>query len=289
MKNRFMLAPMTNTQSHEDGTLSDEEYRWLTMRAKGDFGLTMTCAAHVQAGGQGFPGQLGIFSETHVPGLSRLASGIKAEDSVAIVQLFHAGTRSPASLIGTSPVGPSKDSKSGARELGEKEVQQLVEDFIEAAVRADRAGFDGVELHGAHGYVICQFLSPESNRRTDQYGGSLDNRVRLLLEIISAVRERCRPNFIVGVRLSPERFGLQLSEMIQLARRLLSEQKIDFLDLSLWDAFKEAEEPAFRGRNLLSWFTELDRGPVRLAVAGKIQTPSDARRAMEMGVDAILL
>ena len=77
MKNRFMLAPLTNLQSHEDGRLSDEEFRWLTMRAEGGFGLTMTCAAHVQAQGQGFPGQLGIFSDAHLPGLTRLASTIR--------------------------------------------------------------------------------------------------------------------------------------------------------------------------------------------------------------------
>ena len=100
LKNRFMLAPLTNTQSHPDGKLSDDEYRWLTMRAQGGFGLTMTCAAHIQAVGQGFPGQLGIFSDDHLEGLTKLATGIKREDSLAVVQLHHAGMRSPADLIG---------------------------------------------------------------------------------------------------------------------------------------------------------------------------------------------
>ncbi len=117
MKNRFMLAPMTNTQSHADGCLSDEEYQWLTMRAQGGFGLTMTCAAHVQAIGQGFPGQLGIFSDHHIPGLTKLADGIRREQSLAIVQLHHAGMRSPMDLIGTQPVCPSDDSETGARAL----------------------------------------------------------------------------------------------------------------------------------------------------------------------------
>ena len=95
MKNRFMLAPLTNTQSHVDGRLSDEEFHWLTMRAKGGFGLTMTCAAHVQAVGQGFPGPLGIFSDDHLEGFTRLASAIKAQESIAVVQLHHAGMRPP--------------------------------------------------------------------------------------------------------------------------------------------------------------------------------------------------
>ena len=103
LKNRFILAPLTNSQSHVDGTLSDEEYHWLTKRAEGGFSLTMTCAAHVQAVGQGFPGQLGIFSDHHLEGLTRLANGIKQHNSVSLVQLHHAGMRSPTELIGEPP------------------------------------------------------------------------------------------------------------------------------------------------------------------------------------------
>ncbi|MDG1200515.1 MAG: NADH:flavin oxidoreductase, partial [Porticoccaceae bacterium] len=130
LKNRFMLAPLTNTQSHSDGRLSDDEYHWLTMRAKGGFGLTMTCAAHVQAVGQGFPGQLGVFGDEHLEGLTRLAQGIKAEDSLAVVQLHHAGMRSPAELIGQPPVCPSDNAETGAVALSTEAVEQLIEDFI---------------------------------------------------------------------------------------------------------------------------------------------------------------
>src|SRR5215510_4904013 len=99
MKNRFMLAPLTNLQSHPDGVLSDDEFRWLTKRAQGGFGLTMTCAAHVQAVGQGFPGQLGVFGDQHLEGLTRLAAAIKANGSVAALQMHHAGNRSPKDLV----------------------------------------------------------------------------------------------------------------------------------------------------------------------------------------------
>ena len=190
MKNRFMLAPLTNLQSHADGCLSDDEFHWLTLRAKGGFGLTMTCAAHVQAQGQGFPGQLGVFSDAHVEGLTRLAAAIKAEGSLAMMQLHHAGMRSPAKLTGGTPVCPSDNAETGARALTLAEVEQLAEDFIAAALRAERAGFDGVEIHGAHGYVISQFLSPEINQRTDRYGGSLENRARLLFDVVAGVRAR---------------------------------------------------------------------------------------------------
>ena len=289
MKNRFMLAPLTNQQSHEDGRMSEEEFRWLTMRAEGGFGLTMTCASHVQAIGKGFPGQLGIWSDDHLEGLTRLASAIKAQQSIAISQLHHAGMRSPAEVIGTTPVCPSDNEKTGARGLTHPEVKQLIEDFIAAAVRAEKAGFDGVELHGAHQYILCQFFSADLNRRDDEYGGSLENRSRILFEIIDGVRERCGKNFMLGVRLSAERFGIKLDDSVAIAQRLMAEDNIDFLDMSLWDVFKEPEEEERKGRTLMSYFTELERHNTRLGVAGKIRTPQDVDAALAAGADWIML
>jgi 2,4-dienoyl-CoA reductase-like NADH-dependent reductase (Old Yellow Enzyme family) len=289
MKNRLMLAPLTNLQSHPDGTLSFDEHRWLTFRAQGGFGLTMTAAAHVQRIGQGFPGQVGTFSDVHIPGLARLAEDIRKAGSLAVVQLHHAGMRSPAGLIGEAPVCPSEDAETGSRALTLEEVHQLRDDFIAAAVRADKAGFDGVEIHGAHGYVLCQFLSAQTNRRTDAYGGSPENRARLILEIIDGVRAACRADFNLGLRLSPERFGLSLMEIRDLAGRLFSEAKIDYLDMSLWDCFKEPVEEAHRGRTLMSYFTDLPRGEVRLGVAGKIMSAADARAMLDAGADFVLL
>ena len=289
MKNRFMLAPLTNLQSHPNGVLSDEEFNWLTMRARGGFGLVMTCAAHVQVLGQGFPGQLGVFSDIHLEGLSRLATEVRRHGSLAIIQLHHAGMRSPPDLIGARPVCPSNDEKTGARELSTSEVEQLAADFISAAGRAEQAGFDGVEVHGAHGYIIAQFLSAAINRREDEFGGSLDNRCRLLFEILRGIRTQCRSDFLVGVRLSPERFGLDLGEMVEVARRLLDSGLIDLLDMSLWDVFKEPEDDHYKGRSLLSYFTALDRGEVRLSIAGKIHSMKNARHALSAETDIVTL
>jgi 2,4-dienoyl-CoA reductase-like NADH-dependent reductase (Old Yellow Enzyme family) len=289
MKNRFMLAPLTNLQSHADGTLSEEEFNWLTLRARGGFGLVMTCASHVQAIGQGFPGQLGIWSDRHVQGLTRLAAELKRHGSVAAVQLHHAGLRSPATLIGEARVSASDDEKTGARALSTAEVEQLAEDFVLAALRAERAGFDGVQVHGAHGYIACQFLSATVNRRDDRYGGSLENRCRLLFDIVEGIRARCRPDFLLSVRLSPERFGMTLKETTLIAQRLLDSGLIDLLDLSLWDVFKEPEEAEFKSKPLIDWFTPLDRGEVRLSVAGKIRSAEDARRVFDAGVDALTI
>ncbi|HYW03561.1 MAG TPA: NADH:flavin oxidoreductase [Gammaproteobacteria bacterium] len=288
LKNRFMLAPLTNLQSHPDGTLSDEEFRWLVMRAEGGFGLTMSCAAHVQAVGQGFPGQLGVFGEEHLEGLTRLAAAIHENGSVAAVQLHHAGNRSPDKLVGQA-VCPSDDPETGARALSLEEVERLRDDFIAAARRAEEAGFDGVEVHGAHGYILTQFLSPEVNRREDRYGGSLENRARLLYEILDGIRAQCRPDFQLGLRLSPERFGLKLPEIREVAARVLREEKIDYLDMSLWDVTKEPSDEAYKGRSLMSWFTDLPRANVRLGAAGKIRSAERAAWVIDAGCDFVMI
>jgi 2,4-dienoyl-CoA reductase-like NADH-dependent reductase (Old Yellow Enzyme family) len=289
MKNRFMLAPLTNSQSHADGTLSDDEFHWLRARAVGGFGLTMTCAAHVLASGQGFPGQLGIFDDAHLPGLTRLASAIRAAGSLSSVQLYHGGMRAAAKLIGHTPWCPSANEEFGARAMTAAEIAQTTAAFVAAAERAERAGFDGVELHGAHGYLLCQFLSAETNRREDDYGGSLANRSRLLFDVVAGIRQRCGRDFQLGVRLSPERFGMKLEEARAVAQRLMSEDRIDYLDMSLWDVTKEPEAAELKGRSLTSWFADLERGRTRLGVAGKIRTPEDVRAALDAKVDFVLL
>ncbi len=289
MKNRFMLAPLTNTQSDDDGCLSDMEYKWLVMRAQGGFGMTMTCAANVQLNGRGFSGQLGIFSEAHEEGLTRLASGIREEDSLAVVQLYHAGMRSPADLIGGQPICPSDNEETGARAMSTAEVKELIENFVSAAQRAQRCGYDGVQIHGAHGYILSQFLSAEINHRIDEYGGSLENRARPTFEILDQIRQRCGSDFNVGLRLSPERFGLNLEECLEVAKRAMNSQVIDYLDMSLWDVAKEPKEEQWQGRSLRSYFLELDRGNTRLGIAGRIATADLARQCIDEGFDYIAL
>ena len=165
------------------------------------------------------------------------------------------------------------------------EIEQLTEDFIAGAVRCEKAGFDGVELHGAHGYVLCAFLSPETNLRTDRYGGSLENRARLLNDIIDGVRARTRPDFQLGLRLSPERFGIPLAEARQVAQATMTGGKIDYLDMSLWSVFKAPNESESAHRPLVDWFADLPRGDTRLGVAGKLMTAADCRGALAAGVD----
>eukprot|EP00443_Scrippsiella_acuminata_P038477 CAMPEP_0115194982 /NCGR_PEP_ID=MMETSP0270-20121206/14346_1 /TAXON_ID=71861 /ORGANISM="Scrippsiella trochoidea, Strain CCMP3099" /LENGTH=372 /DNA_ID=CAMNT_0002608291 /DNA_START=118 /DNA_END=1233 /DNA_ORIENTATION=- len=291
MKNRFMLAPLTNQQSgYFDGILSEDEYTWLTKRAEGGFGCTMTCAAHVQKIGQGFSGQLGTWSDDHLEGLTRLVAGIKQHDSVAFCQLHHSGRRSPKDLIGgEAPVCPSVSEKEGARALTVAEVEQLVEDFVSAAERCEKAGFDGVELHGAHDYILCQFLSGVTNQRTDRYGGSRENRERVVREIITGIRKRCRPDFNLGIRLSPEGFGMKLAECLSFVQELCDEGQLDYIDLSLWDCFKEPREKEFAGQHLMYWFNQIDRKGTRLGVAGKLMTAEESQACLECGMDFVLI
>ena len=289
MKNRFMLAPLTNTQSFEDGTLSDDEFLWLTLRAKGNFGITMSCASHVQEIGKGFPGQLGIFDNKHIDGLKRLTDEIRKYESLSVAQLHHAGMRSPEAIIGESPVCPSADEKTKSRSLSNEEVNFLRDDFINAAIRAKKSGYDGIELHGAHGYILCQFLSSSINKREDEYGGSLENRSRIIFEIIDGIRSECGKDFLLGIRLSAERFGIKLTESKTLCQKLIDDEKIDFLDISLWDSFKDPVEEEHKDKTLLQHFTELNRKEVLLTVAGNIRTGEDVDKIISSDIDFVTI
>lgn len=283
LANRIVLAPLTNKQSHADGTLSPVEQDWLVRRAQGGFALTMTCATYVSPAGKAWHGQIGLCSDAQVPGLAGLARSIRAAGSVSAVQLHHGGRR--ASESGREPVCAWDDAETGARAMTTAEVEQVIEDFAVAALRAERAGFDGVELHGAHGYLIGQFLDADHNHRQDGYGGSFANRSRLLFTIIDQVRQRCRANFQIGLRLSPERYGIPLDEALATAERAMTGGQIDYLDMSLWDCFKHPDTPGYGSARLIDLFARLPRGACRLGVAGKIQDAVTAQACLDAGAD----
>lgn len=251
VKNRLALAPMTNMQSNEDGTLGDDEYNWLISRAKEDFGTIITCAANVSKDGQGWPGELGIYDDKHISGLSKLAKGIKEFGSLALIQIFHGGARSPESLIGMQPWSASAHTMSHpkqpveVRAATEEEIERVIEDFVKAAKRAAEAGFDGVELHGAHGYLIHQFLSTATNHRHDKWGGSFENRSRFARTILQKIKSSMNEDFLVGVRISPEDkytfHGIDFDESIEFSK-LLVDDGADFIHLSPWDALKKPEK-----------------------------------------------
>lgn len=296
LPNRLALAPLTNTQSADDGTLSEVEARWLLRRARGGFGLVETCAAFVTFEGKAFDGQLGVHDDVHADATAGLAASIAATGACGIVQLVHGGARSPSRLTGLQPVAPSvfvEDSPGFEvpRALGESEVVAVRDAFIAAAVRVQRAGFAGVELHAAHGYLLSQFLSRTMNTRTDGWGGDLDGRLRLLTGIARGVRDACGPAFVVGVRLSPEdrgfARGLDLDDSLEAARRLASDDggAVDFVHISLWDARAMTKKrPEAHPARLFR-----DALPASLALigAGGVWTADDVTALMGQGADVV--
>ena len=291
-RNRVALAAMTNSQSHADGSLADDELRWLDRRAQGGFGIVTTCAAHVARDGQGWPGELGIFDDALLPGLERLAASLRAAGALSVVQIFHGGARADAKLTGERPWSASEIPGDPAepRAATVAEIESVIASFRDAAVRAHRAGFDGVELHGAHGYLLCQFLS-RLNVRTDGWGGeSFAARARLLREVTRAVRAAVPASFLVGVRISPEDWGnakgLDLDESLTLAG-WLAEDGIDFLHLSLWTASNNTTKRP--DAHPLPLFRRACPADVALFVAGKVWTRAEAEALLELGADVVAL
>ncbi len=296
--NRIALAPMTNMQSHEDGTLSDDEYNWLVRRAKEGFGIVFTCATHVAKDGQGWQGELGIFSDMHLLGLTRLAKGIKENGSLGIVQIFHGGARSPQNVTSKQPWSASAHTfQSGKNEVQVREgtvqeIQQTIEDFVLAAERAYKAGFNGVELHGAHGYLLHQFLSTATNQRTDEWGGNFDNRTHLLRAILQKIKAKLPKEFMVGVRLSPEEkfnfLGIDFDDSLKLSR-LLANDGADFIHVSPWDSFKKPEKYPDGDKTIVEYFREAVPLDTPIMVAGLIWTGADAEKALDLGADFVAL
>jgi len=289
MPNPFMLAPLTNMQSNDDGTLSEAEYKWLTMRAMGGFGLTMTCATFAEQSGKGFDGQLAAVDDNHMAGLTRLAAGIKQYDSLAYTQIIHGGMRTFKEFTGQQPVGPSANEEFKSRAMTLDEIKATEKAFIHAAVMSQKAGFDGMEIHGAHGYLLCQFLSSEINKRDDDYGGSLENRTRLIDDIITGIGAACGPGFSLALRLSPDRFGIDIVEIASYFERLCDGGALDFIDMSLWDSFQKVESGPFKGQRLVDVFAGLERQQTKLTVAGKIMTGGEVQDVLDSGVDFVAL
>lgn len=285
LPNRLVLAPMTNQQSNPDGTLSDDELAWLMARAEGGFGLLQTAAAYVHTAGQTWPGQLGISSDDHLPGLERLAAAVSAAGARSSVQLHHGGVRAEKTLSGLEVVGPWDDAQIGVRAMTTAEVQEAVEDFAAAAARAEKAGIDGIEVHGGHGYLVGQFLDASNNLREDGYGTDPTGRARFVKEVVRAIRERTGPHFHIGLRLSVERYGLVLADMVQLVGELFASGDIDILDLSLWDVAKLPAHASEGTQTLLEHFLDLPRHGTALGVAGHLASAADVQQVLNQGAD----
>jgi 2,4-dienoyl-CoA reductase-like NADH-dependent reductase (Old Yellow Enzyme family) len=291
--NRVWLAPMTNTASHADGRLSDDELGFLVNRAAGGFGVVETCATHVTEDGQAWAGQLGLFADGLVEGWRRLAAAVHAEGGALLIgQAFHGGRKTLRGPERPTPwsCSASLPGEPEVREGSEEQIEALIEAFAAGARRLEQAGAHGVELHGAHGYLLCQFLSSELNRRGDGWGGSLENRARLLRRTLQATRAAVGSGFVVGVRLSPESYdglpGIDLDESLQVAR-WLCEDGADVVHLSLWDGTRNTtKHPDVHPARL---FRDALPPEVPIVTAGGVWTLADAQAQLEHGADAVAL
>lgn len=286
--NRSVLAAMTNKQSHADGTLSDEEMRFLIRRAEGGFGLVTTAASHVQESGQGWEGEFGVWGDHHLPGLTSLAAQLKQHNSKSFVQIFHGGMRAPSSITGQQACSASvnfiSDSEGSSRSLTTSEVEETISCFIKAAQRCEQAGFDGVELHGAHGYLIAQFLGSNTNRRKDAFGGDVEQRCTFLLRIIRGIREVVHDDFAIMVRLSPvsDDIGITMHDTKQVIDLLIKE-KIDALHISCWDVFEKKENGQTITKELCSIYSE----SIPIVSTGSVWGAEDAQFVLDQGAQAV--
>ncbi|MFD1549803.1 NADH-dependent flavin oxidoreductase [Levilactobacillus fuyuanensis] len=300
VKNRVVIPPMTEASGFEEGSITSDELRYFRMHS-GGVGLFISPVANVSVSGKGFEGELAITDDRYLPGLTKMASAMKQNGTKAILQIFHAGRMSNSKILrGERPVSASsvaaeRPNAEVPRELTGDEINQIITDFGEATRRAIQAGFDGVELHGANTYLLQQFFSPHSNRRTDKWGGDVDGRMSFALAVIKRCHEVIqqyadRP-FILGYRLSPEEIeipGIRLADTLHLVD-VLCGQPLDYLHISMGYAWRTSLNDQTDTEPLILKIKRQVAGRLPLIAVGSVEKPSDAEKVMDAGVDFVAL
>jgi fumarate reductase flavoprotein subunit len=301
LKNRILMAPMTTCTGYFDGSVTSELVEYYRERA-GSIGTVIVECGFVDDRGLAFPGAIGIDSDDKIEGLAKIAEAIQAKGSKAVLQIYHGGRMVEPKLIGgRTPVGPSavaapREGAATPEALTTDEVTSMVTKFGEATRRAIKAGFDGVEIHGANTYLIQQFFSPNSNQRNDQWGGCRENRARFPLAVLEItqqmVRQYADPSFIIGYRFSPEEMevpGIHFDDTMYLLEKL-AEQGLHYLHFSmgytLRSSIVERDDPT----PLIQKYTALRSeklAQIPMIGVGGIINKSDADAAIEHGYDLV--
>src|SRR6201986_460846 len=242
LANRFVIAPLTTNASNEDGTAAEDELEFVRRRAASGFGATISSAAYVEQDGRSWQG-IGALDDGHLSSLHRLAEAMRAAGGLAILQIYDGGRIARPDLIGEqclrapSAIASLRPGAKTPREMTADEVGNLIASFREAASLARKAGFDGVEIHGANHYAVHQFFSPRANQRTDNWGGSLTKRMNFPLAVAQAFRDALGPKLIAGFRITPfeaESNGYKLDDATQLCGEL-ARLDLDYISVSLDD------------------------------------------------------
>jgi len=239
LKNRLVRSATWEGLATPDGECTARLVAFVSRLAEGDIGLIISSFTYVLEGGRGLPKSAGLHRDDYVPGYKELTSAVHERGGKIALQLVHAGAQTRTKWIGEhTPLAPSavedRTYKTLPEEMTQEGIEKVVEAFGQAARRGVEAGFDAIELHGAHGYLLSQFISPYTNRRTDRYGGSVEHRARFVCEVYQRVRDEVGARFPVLIKMNCDDFtpgGASLQDWIYLARRL-AEMGIDAIEVS---------------------------------------------------------
>lgn len=304
LRNRAVMAPMTTWSANPDGSISEQELAYYRARVNG-VGMVVTGCTHVTPSGIGFTDEFAAYDDRFIPSLRRLAQAAKSGGAPAILQIFHAGNKALPHLVPHGrvvsastlkvPPSPFNTAEVTSDALSGNEVEELIKAFGETTRRAIEAGFDGIELHGAHGFLIQNFFSPMTNQRDDGWGGSLENRMRFPLAVVReaqrVIAEHAKRPFLLGYRISPEESGegaLRISDSYVLIDRLIK-AGIDYLHASLFD-IPNARPADYTGeRTTAELLVEHVADRIPLIAAGLIRTPGDAETALGTGLSMVAI
>jgi 2,4-dienoyl-CoA reductase-like NADH-dependent reductase (Old Yellow Enzyme family) len=299
LKNRFVRSATFEAMADDDGACQPELADLLVELAKGDVGLIINGFAYVNRIGRSRPGQTGVYADTLIPALTDLTTRVHKAGGKIVIQTMHAGCNSFSVPDGEKAIGPwpaKMPQDVECRAMTKDEIAETIADFVNAAVRAKKCGFDGVQLHGAHGYLLSQFLSPYFNKRTDDYGGSLENRARIILEILRGIRSAVGSDYPVMIKINSEDYlegGFSVPEMLQVAA-MLEAEGIDAIEVSGGTHLSPAEYSFSRKTGIVPENKELyfeqaarlyrDKIKVPLMLVGGIRSYSIAERVIDEGL-----
>jgi 2,4-dienoyl-CoA reductase-like NADH-dependent reductase (Old Yellow Enzyme family) len=292
LKNRLAVAPMTTTQSNPDGTISQEEAAWLERIAADGYGLIISCAASISHDSIAFENQLSFENDSMLPALKQLSTQLKKYNCISLIQLCHAGSRAIKSqpYSASSYNMPAIPGFIPPKMLSTEQIDNIVSDFANACARVAKAGFDGIEFHGANGYLFTQFISKMTNLREDNYGVSLENRARFSREVVQACRIAVPDDFIIGFRMSFENAGLEtgldIDENIQIVNWLV-EDGINYIHTSHIDySSKSVKYPS---KIAIQYIKNKLTNTIPLIGVGNITSLRKAEQAMKYGADIVAI